>query len=253
MKPSISVALAALACTSCRNPLPALLGKPTLEAEFRRDAKQMYAELRMPSCKAPKGFDGQTRLQPETQAVQSFERETLSTPAHGHLLIASADAAFERGRDGGCWAEAWANQHIDTTRETVRVTLPFLRASASSLQKGPSSALLNSANGPEFRYLVRQVIALTRPLCPLTETEDDKRVLPPAKSELARFRVSLDWTSNAEQFDIAEADVAYELSITVVECSEPSPRKPDPNEVSAQLLAEVKRQVGAIRKLVETR
>jgi hypothetical protein len=196
---------------------------PPVEAEFRGHARVMYESLRKPSCQAPPGFDRATRLNEEYRAVRAFERQTQATPAQFHLEIASADAAFEQARSEGCWSDTdlvWANSHVEMTRRHVRASLDRLRAMASSLDRDPNRLAVPS-EAPEFRYLVRQLVRSARQQCQITTLAGNSEVMATAWAEIDRFRASLEGGPFAAHFDIARQDVAYELSITMVECADP--------------------------------
>jgi hypothetical protein len=255
VKPVVAIALAVLLGPSC----PALPSDPfpsqTVEAEFRWHARDMYASLRMPSCKAPPGFDRKARLEDEYQAIGSFERQARLTPAGSQLAIARADAAFEQARGEGCWMEysdlVWAEKHVALTKEKVRGALGRLHAIAPSLHENAPGDGADSKVAPEFRYLVRQVVASAMPPCRLTSAADNEQVMGPAQAEIARFRQGLEGTAFAGRFDAAQADVAYALSVTSWECA--APGRTDPNKASEDAVANVRRQLAAIGGLIKVR
>lgn len=254
MKSFFAILLAVLLCSGCDEFLPDPFESAGLEAEFRWRAKDMYSSLRMPSCAAPKGFERDAHLKVEYEAVALFEQQALSGAAHDHLQIASADAAFEQSRNDGCWMEysklVWAEKHLEMTKEIVRATLPRLQIIAPSIDQGLSDGSAASDDTPKFRYLVRQLVAFTRPLCPLIASAKNEQVNGPALHELAQFRKSLEGSPFALQFDVAQADMTYELSQTVVECADPS--ESDMKTVRIQRVADVKRQIKAAKNLVST-
>lgn len=255
MKPVIAIVLAALIGTSCQALQSDPFQSPSVEAEFRWHAREMYASLRMPSCEAPPGFDRKAKLENEYKAVRSFERQTHATPAQIHIEIASADAAFEQAKDEGCWMEysglAWAEKHVEMTKESVRGTLDQLRDIAPSLHQSALSDVTGSSNAPEFRYLVRQLVQFARPQCQLTTTAGNEQVMGPAQAEIARFRKGLEGTPFADNFDVAEADVAYEISITMVECT--APGRAELAQASRDAVVSVRRELAAIGRLVQNR
>jgi hypothetical protein len=215
----------------------------------------MYASLRMPSCKAPPGFDRRAKLEDEYQAIRSFEQQTRLAPAGSHLAIASADAAFEQANGEDCWMEyselVWAEKHVAMTKEKVRGTLRRLRAIAPSLHRSAPGDGADSDNAAKFRYLVRQLVAFARPLCRLTASAENEQVMGPAQAEIARFRQGLDGSAFAAHFDVAQADVAYELSITNVDCADPS--RTDPKRANEEAVAIVKRELAVIGGLIQVR
>jgi hypothetical protein len=194
-------------------------------------------------------------LEDEYQAVRSFERQTRLTPVQGQLAIASADAAFEQANGENCWMEysdlVSAEKHVAMTKDEVRDTLERLHAIAPSLHQSAPGDEADSSRAPEFRYLVRQLVAAARPQCRITTTAENEQVMGPAQAEIARFRQGLDGTAFADQFDVAQADVAYQLSVQMVECSDPS--QADAKRVGEAALADVRRQLAVIGGLIQVR
>lgn len=192
-------------------------------------------------------------LKDEHYAVRRFEEQTEATPAHLHLQIASEDAAFEQARGQGCWMEysesVWANKHVEMTKENVRGALGRLQAIAPSLHDLPPN-VGTAKNASMFRYLVRRLVSFSRPQCPLTTRADNNRVMEPALSEIDRFRDTLEGTQYADHFEVAQADTAYELSITVVECA--APGQTEPTSISRRAIADARHQVAALGRLIRT-
>ena len=214
----------------------------------------MYDSLRKPSCKAPPGFERAEMLKDDYYAVRHFEEQTEETPAQLHLQIASDDAAFEQANDEDCWMEysdsVSANKHVEMTREDVRGALERLRAIAPTLHV-VSQNVVTAKNAPMFRYLVRRLVSFSRPLCPLTTRADNNQVMEPVLNEIGRFRDTLEGTQYFNNFDVAQADTAYELSITMVECAAPS--QIEPTVISQRAIADARHQVAALGRLVQTR
>jgi hypothetical protein len=73
--------------------------------------------------------------------------------------------------------------------------------------------------------------------------------MAPAKAELSKFRKRLDGGPYAEQFDIAEADAEYVLSVSQVECHTPDSRS-DPNKLRRAALGETVRHVRGLEELL---
>ena len=138
----------------------------------------------------------------------------------------------------------WADKHVAMTKETVRSALGRLHAIAPSLHQGAPSGGAVSGNAPEFRYLARQLVAFTRPQRQLTTTAENEQVMAPARAEITRFRQGLEGTDFADQFDVAQAGVAHELTVTTVVCAAPS--QTDPQSISDEAVAIVRRQLAVV-------
>ncbi len=236
----VLILLWVLACSGCSNDKV----DPANGAEFRFAARHMYADLHSPSCNAPSGFSRQALLRSETDAVSNFERQLKGTEAGHQLALARQDVRYKQQAVGGCWNDGdptFAQMHVQMTKESVRNGLDALRSLSGDLGSGSISGLTGSGDRSEFRYRVRRLVETARPMCALHAERDNKELLTPALGEIDRFERSLAGTPHAPHFKIAEADVAYEQSVTTVECSEPSGQLPD--QISAEALADVRKQI----------
>lgn len=245
----VTILLAALMLACCK----AWVRPEESGAEFRSLARDMYSSLERPSCNNLKGFNRLDDLKGEVSAVGSFEAKVRVTPAWGHLVVAREDARYEVIQRKGCWSDtsrSWAQRHVNMTKNDVGTTLPQLMALVPSL--GELSIKSDGAQSKmvEFRYLVSQIITDITPLCRLTASTSvsDEEVLRPASDAVARLKDELADTSLAGHFAIAEADVAYRMSNTVVECAPPS--TDEPKQVSLEIATEAGRQIVAIRNIV---
>lgn len=219
---------------------------PAAEAEFRWHAREMYKSLLMPSCGAPRGFRRADLLRPEQAAVVAFEREASGTKLQSHLVLARSQVARALKRDGGCWSDEdmrFARLHVETTRSDVRNGLARMQALAGSVG-APAPGGLSIGRGADFQHRVRDLVRSSRARCPITIRGDNDRIMAPARAELARFRQRLAGTPYAGHFDMAQADVAFEDSINVVECANPS--SSPAAQASREALTNVKRQIAAL-------
>ena len=216
-------------------------------AEFRFVARNIYEDLHRPSCDAPSGFSRQAILRSEFRAVSNFEKQVEGTEAGSQLAIAWQDVRHNQQTNKGCWNDgdpAFAQKHVQMTKDTVRNGLDALRVLGHDLSNESDSRFTGSGDRSEFRFHVRQLVEMVRPMCALHAERQDDELLTPAKLEINRYERGLASTPYAVDFDIAEADVAYEHSITIAECGEPSAQPPD--QITADALAEVKKQIVAV-------
>jgi len=215
---STVLAAASFAVASCEIASD-LVASSRTGAEFRFVARGMYRSLFQPSCEPSPDFSRADMLNNERQAVSEFERSISGTPASEHISIAKADAELE----AGCWADddpRFALIHVNMTKEDVRGSLARMRELAPRLR---SLALTpaSTSEGREFRRGVRGLIEAIRPQCPLVSGASNDQVLLPVRERMNRFERELSGSELAVQFDVAEADVAFEQSVTVVECGMP--------------------------------
>jgi hypothetical protein len=204
----------------------------------------MYADLQSPSCHAPSGFSRKALLRAETEAVSSFERDVKGTEAGQQLALAQQDIRYKQKADGGCWNDGdpdFAEMHVQMTKESVRNGLEKLRRLSGRLGSGAMGGLDEATDSSEFRYRVRDLIETVRPMCDLHAERANDELLAPARREVHRFKRSLRDTPYALHFAIAEADVAYEQSVTLVECSERSTQPSD--QIRSDILANVRKQI----------
>lgn len=232
--------LSVLACSGCS------IDKvdPAKTAEFRFVARNIYADLHKPSCDAPSGFSRRALLRSAFGAVSNFEQHVKGTEAGKQLAIAWQDVQYNQQTDKRCWNDgdpAFAQKHVEMTNETVRDGLHALRVLGHNLSSEPDSRLTGSGDRSGFRYHVKRLVEMVRPMCSLHAERQDDELLKPAKLEIDRYERSLAGTPYAADFNIAQADVAYERSITIAECGEPSAQPPD--RITADVLAEVEKQI----------
>ena len=240
------------AATGGESPHSDAFASPSKDAEFRWLARDMYKSLQEPSCqtkglRAPAGFRRADLLKPEQGAVRAFEERIKGTPAQFHFEVAKSDADLELAKGEGCWAEyddlQIANRHLKMTQDNVKHSLGRMEAIAPSLTElGPANVSVPS--GAAFRALARNLVRTTRPRCQQTVRADNEAVLKPARAAVSRFRNRLAGSRYAANFDLAEADIAYEDSIVRVECDDPS--RDSVAKVSREFLYSVNRQITAI-------
>lgn len=241
----VLIFLSLLACSGCS------IDKidPANTAEFRFVARNIYDDLFSPSCDAPSGFSRKALLGSELGAVSNFERQAKGTESGNQLAIARQDVRHKQQTDRGCWNDsdpAFAQHHVEMTKITVRNGLDALRSLSHDLGSEPDSRLTGSGDRSEFRYHARRLVEMARPMCALHAERENDELLTPANGEIDRFERSLADTPYAAHFKIAEADVAYEQSITNVECAERSAQPLD--RISADALADVRKQIVAVAR-----
>lgn len=137
--------------------------------------------------------------------------------------------------------------HVDMTKRLVAETLPKLTALAQSLHALPIKEETVPAEAPAFRYLTRRLLVSITPLCQMVAGASNEEVMRAASDTVARLKKDVAATQFSAQFAIAEADVAFDLSNTVVECAEPA--KASPQQVSNEAAAEAGRQIAAIKTI----
>lgn len=251
-KTVVIVLLAALMLASCG----AGVSPEESGAEFRSVAREMYSSLERPSCGRLQGFDRSDFLKDEAGAVRGFEAQARATPALEHLSIAREDAHFQISQGKDCWSDpsrSWALHHVKMTKDDVGKALPKLKALTPMLGELRMNDKGDQPRMAEFRDLVRRMLTGIMPLCPLTSSTSvsDKEILRPASDAVARLKEELADTRFSRHFAIAEADVAYETSNTIVECARPSTAAP--KLVSQEIAAETQQQIAALRKIFVAR
>lgn len=118
----------------------------------------------------------------------------------------------------------FALKHVNMTKEEVRLGLEQMRELAPMLR--PLALASGSAStAAEFRLGVRRLIGAIAPQCPVAAGFPNDQVLAPARERVDQFERGLSGSSLAAQFDVAKADVEFELSRTVVECFLPESRE----------------------------
>ncbi len=249
-KTVVTILLAALMLASCK----AWVRPEEPGAEFRSLARDMYSSLELPSCDKLQGFHRRDYLKGEASAVGDFEAQAQATPAWRHLVIAREDARYDVIQNEGCWSDpsrSWALRHIKMTKDEVAKALPQLKALMPSLGELPIEDEGYPTKMAEFRDLARRMLTSIKPLCQLTASTSvsDEEVLRPASEAVARFKKELADTRFSGHFGIAEADVTYRISNTVVECAQPSAA--EPKQVSLEIDAQAEEQIAAIRKIVK--
>lgn len=198
-------------------------GSREQDAEFRYAAREMYGSLFERSCEAPPGFSRDRMLNDERRAVSEFERSLNGRPGSEHTKIAKADAALE----GRCSMDSEpdvALTHVNMTKEDVRLGLERMREMAPLLRSLTLPSGLGSGGG-ELRRGFRRLIESIQSYCPIVTGVPNDQVLAPARERVAQFERGLSGSELVAQFDIAEADVEFELSITRFTCLPPEIRE----------------------------
>lgn len=246
----LAIFLSALTVAACDEGRTSAFGTSSGEAEFRARAHDLYASLNQPSCNVLEGFDRRDHLADEFRAIGQFETLVRATPAWSHLEVAREDAFYRLMRDDRpCWNDpthVWAEKHLEMTKESVREILPQLEALAPSLRPIRIDGGLKHA--AEFRYLVRRLPFNFSSACSITASVSNEEVMGPASNVVSELERELANTPFADQFEIAEADVAFTSSEMVFECAPPSTASAQ--QVSLSMESEARRQVAEIRALL---
>lgn len=222
-------------------------------AEYRDAARDVYEALLTPSCPPTSDAPRSTALAGERERVRRAE-ERAQSAAGFHLAVARSDLLYRQATGTlGCQADddpAFAGIHTGMARRRVRVGLDRMAALAPGLTapSGPEATAAIAATAP-FRARVRELIAYSRPLCPLSTAADNDEIMKAVVAEVVRFRSELTGRY-ALHFDLAQADTVYEQSQTVVECAEPgsTPIEPQRRQAfagAARLLAAVRAAMAA--------
>lgn len=239
--------LCVLTCSGCSTEKV----DPTKSAEFRFVARDIYADLYQPSCDAPSDFNRLNLLRVELDALNKFERQVKATGSGNQLTIARQDFRYNQQSDKGCWNDddpKFARIHVEMTKKSVRNGLDTLMSLTRYQGSESDNRLAGSDDRSEFRYHVRRLLEMVRPMCRLIIERENDELFTPAKREVDRFERSLAGTSYAAHFEIAEADVDYVQSNTLVECGEPSDLPP--NQISEAALADAKMQIITVASMM---
>lgn len=220
---------------------------PNTATEFRDIARQMYGNLAMPSCGTPPGFDRESMLKPDRQAIALFERDLSSTPAARHLELAREDANYDLS-PSSCWADddpAFAKIHVGMVHNSVRPGVSSLRKLAPAVDPLPTEAA--PSNAVAFRSEVRNLIQWTLPLCSYTSKGSNESVFAAARKAIGLFEARLKGTPYALQYSVAKEDASYRRSQTTAECDEPG--NEPVAKLSVEILASAKKQIARLEGL----
>lgn len=236
-------ALGILVCSSC-----AASDGGRAAAEFRYLARSTYSVAKQESCR-PSSVVYAEALADEIAGLREFE-STASEGVRFQLALARADVAHGAV---GCWADddpRFAERHLSMARDRLTHGLEAMPRFASALPESPPRDDLAAETSVEFRFRVKRLIEAVNPQCQLSEGRDDEAILAPSRAALDAFERRLDGTAYALHFDIAEADVLYEQSVTIVECVMPQRRRQE--VIRAALEADVQSDIEAIESGLRT-
>ena len=221
---------------------------PAVDTVFRAAARRMYGALANSSCRPASGFDRETLIKPERDAVASFERELSTQPtAATQLGIAKEDAAFGQAH---CWADddiRFAKIHVEGDQKTVTSGITRLRELAPILDPMPDYKV--PLNAAEFRNQVRAMMESVDLLCRWTSRGTNEEVLAASMAEIDDFEKSLSGSPYATHFNIAKADITYDRAGLVAECD--GPGSEPVSKLSSGALAEVNVKIGKLRALMQ--
>lgn len=186
---------------------------------FRAAGKRMYVSLGTPSCRAPIGFSRAEALESSVSKVADFENLNKSPAASSQLAIAKADAVFEQANRGMCSNDGdirFARIHVDQTNSSVDAALKTLRE-LTPLLTDAVPGLSPKPENAEVRSLFRDLVSASRPRC----FSNDK-AMASARAEVNSLKGQISGTQLGDEYDLAEADVAYVYANTIEECQEPT-------------------------------
>lgn len=227
-----------LFCTGC-----AASDADRTAAEFRYLARDTYKAAQQESCR-PSSVVYAVALADEIATLRDFEATMGSNGVGFQLSLARADVAHH---GFGCWVDddpVFAQRHVSMARERLTHGLDVMAERASTLPAAAPRDGLATATSAAFRDRVARLIQAVNPQCQLSVRGDNEEIVAPARTVLNTFRRRLDGSDYALHFDIAKADVLYELSVTMVECTPPRSRTPEP--VRTAIEAEVRSGIEAI-------
>lgn len=195
-------------------------------AEFRHVAPRVYHAAASRSCGGG-SVDYAQVLADEIAALRRFEASTDTPNVQFQLSIARSD--IERS-GGACWEDGgdprFAESHIRFARGYLTHGLATLPGLATDLPVDAPDDPLPPSVGAEFRARVEPLVQAVNPRCQLSGNGDDDAIIAPARLALDAFERRLQGSPYALHFDIAEADVLYLQSVTVVECATPHATSP---------------------------
>lgn len=212
-------------------------------AEFRYVARQTYGAARSRSCRGA-SIDYASALSDQILALRNFENQTRSSAAGFHLAVARVDVDLGKT---GCWSDndlRFAERHVQMARETLAQGLEVLPELASSLPDDALQDSLPAGVSAAFRARIVPLVWAVNPMCRLSNEASDTQIMEPATERLAELERQIARTALALHFAIAEADVLYEQSITLVECANPSSEAPELMRAARE--DEMKSQIASI-------
>lgn len=236
------VVLTALLLAGCAPPLPT----PEALAEFRSQARDVHGALTMPSCDGRSALDRRALLGEESRRMVALEAR-MPGPLRIHLDIARADVAYAHRVDQSCSDDSdptFARRHVEQAKGTIEAGLENMERLAPTLVAPPDQPKSDPPDGAAFRRAARRLVELSRPRCEMSTRAENEEIMAPALAELGRFRQRLEGSRHAAFYDIAEADVAYEHTIWMVDCQDPG-SKPAA-ELEPALLAEMRTEISAL-------
>lgn len=193
------------------------------EPEARRVARNMYHDLMVTSCTPAPDVSPETFFVDERRLVRRLEKPEDS-PLASQLRIAKADAALFIDVQRSCAADSepwYPRARIESSRKEIRPAVTQLEAMAKRGQLRQLETTLASEHAAAYRMEVRDLVWQVNPLCEISVNAGNDDVVAPARSSMREYKRSLRNTPYGLQFEIAEADASYEISMTMVECANP--------------------------------
>ena len=243
-----------LAACSRQDPAPetAMAISSPVDAEFRDHARLIYDAAVRRSCRASRAADRAASLAAELQRIEAFEART-SDRARSQLALARSDSVFgqtERTCDDDRDPK-WAKSNLESARRDIRNGLEEVERLAPALSFTIPREATVVPRAAQFRNRVRRLVfRFTFTPCDSSAPPADAKEASPVAAEIAAFERRLEPTPYATHYTLAEADAAYEMSITLVECAD---LPGDPAQHRRERLAEVRKEIAEIEAIIAGR
>lgn len=213
-------------------------------AVFRYVAREVYGAAASKSCGSG-SVNYAEILAGEIAALRNFEASAETENIRFQLSLARADVEL---RGGSCWNDGgdprFEERHIAFARENLTGGLATLLGLAPGLPSDAPDDSVPSNISAEFRARIEPLVSAVNPQCQLSRSGEDDAIIAPARLALDAFEGRLQGTPYALHFDIAEADVLYLQSVTMVECAAPRPTRL--TVMSAEITDKMNAEIAAI-------
>lgn len=219
------------------------------EPEARSVARRMYHDLMIQSCSLAPDVSPELFFVDEQRLVRGLEMPE-DAPLASQLRIAKADAALFIDVQRSCAydSEPWyPRERIERSRKEIRLAVSQLEAIAKRGELRRLESNLDAEHAAAFRAEVHDLIRLVNPLCRISVNAANDDIVASARANLREHAQSLQTTPYRLQFEIAEADTSYEISMTMVECADPGTESLD--ELRRQLDIDVGKRLASLRSM----
>jgi hypothetical protein len=215
-------------------------------AGFRYNARGIYLAILAESCPPDRALDRPAWLTRGDSAMRRFEEQAGSGAVRFQLDVARSDAIYLQAhcRDKSnrlFFQSPMSENHVKIGVREMQELAPLVARLPHKLSE------VSPERGVEFRAIARQLVAINSMLCPSDRDVEEEVILAPANAEFRRFRQRLQGSPFAVHFDMAEADIRYDRTITSVDCVQPGVNVAA--EVSRRALEETRRRVKRLRAM----